>query len=385
MEKLKICNIGWATSIHVERWLKWFAARGHEVSLISNIPKEIDGVKGYDINSCPDGRGRLERYKELQFNFYCPPLNNTNRVIRIKKLIKEINPDIIHSHSLWYPGYLGAYMNFNPLVVTVFNGDALWVKEDMGVWEKMRTRRALKRANLVTGVSRELINACTIHGVNKEKLHVIRRGVDLKKFNLNYNIRKVRKKLGLPEKNSIVLSPRNLAGFYNLKNIIKAIPIIASRVKDAMFVFIWHEDDAGLELKWFAERMGVKDYVRFIGRVDHDSVALYHQSADVMISVSDKDSGPIALQEAMACGAVPVISDIPSVRELVNDGYNGMLVDPHNIKQIAEATIRILQSESLKKEFVFRNREVILKTCDQEREMNKVEELYCGLVKEAKR
>ena len=35
-DKLKICFIGWADSIHVQRWVKWFARQGHEVHLIES-------------------------------------------------------------------------------------------------------------------------------------------------------------------------------------------------------------------------------------------------------------------------------------------------------------------------------------------------------------
>lgn len=111
MRKLKICNIGWAYSIHVERWLKWFAAKGHEISIITDVPKEIERVAVYNINERPADKSRLERYKELHFNFYCPPLYNLNQIIRLRKLIRKIRPDIVHSHSLWYPGYLGIYLN----------------------------------------------------------------------------------------------------------------------------------------------------------------------------------------------------------------------------------------------------------------------------------
>jgi glycosyltransferase involved in cell wall biosynthesis len=385
MRKLKICNIGWVHSIHVERWLKWFAAKGHEISIITDVPKEIERVTIYNISERPTDKNRLERYKELQFNFYCPPLYNFNRIIRLRKLVSKIRPDIVHSHSLWYPGYLGGYLNFHPFVVTVFNGDVLWKKEDVTSWQKLRTKAALKKADLITGVSATLTNACVAHGVERKRTHVIRRGVDLKTFNIHRDKTAIRALLGLPEGRKIVLSPRNLGAFYNLERIIDLIPKIAERIRDVLFVFIWHENKNGEEFKNRAAKAGILDKVRFVGRVEHDAVPLYHRSSDIMISISDKDSGPVALQEAMACGNVPVISDLPSVRELVADKINGFLVNPSDETQIADAVITLLLNDALRAEIAERNWKIAQDKFDQEKEMQKMESLYHKLLEGGKR
>jgi len=48
-EKLKICYIGDAQSIHLQRWARWFAERGYEVHLITDRPHEIKGVKLHTV------------------------------------------------------------------------------------------------------------------------------------------------------------------------------------------------------------------------------------------------------------------------------------------------------------------------------------------------
>lgn len=379
MKKLKICNIGWAQSIHVERWLRWFAARGHEISIITDVPKPMEGITSYNINERLADKNRLERYKEFHFNFYCPPLYNLNRIIRLRKLVKKIQPDIVHSHSLWYPGYLGGYLNFHPFVITVFNGDVLWKKDDTTLWQKVRTMAMLKKADIVTGVSPVLTDACVVHGVEKKKTRVIRRGVDLKKFNIHQNREIVRKQLGLPADRKIILSPRNLAAFYNLERIIRLIPKIIERVKNVLFVFIWHSNEGGGELKNLAAKLGVLESVRFVGKVEYDTVALYHRSSDIMISLSDRDSGPVALQEAMASGAVPVISDLPCVRELAADKVNGFLVNPSDETQAADAVIALLLNDALRAEIAGRNWEIAQEKCNQEKEMEKMQQIYYSL------
>lgn len=362
--------------------MRWFVRKGHDISIITDNPKEITGVKVYDIRKKQDLRPRRERYKDFYFNVRWKWLVRLNEIKRLRKLLDEISPDIVHSHSLWYPGYLGAYVKGYPFIITVLDGDVLWKKRDIGIYTKLRTRWAMRKANLITGVSEELIKACIEHGANKDKVHVMRRGVDLTKFNCNGNKVEIRRKLGLPESSKIILSPRNTGWFYNLDKIVKAIPRVMSEVKDTLFVFIWHGDNPDQEKKLtnLASELGIDKNIKVVGFVNHDQVALYHKASDVMVSVSQYDSGPVALQEAMACGNVPVISDLPCVREWVKNRWNGILVNPGNVEQIAHSTITLLENQEMRKRFAERNWKLIQEKGDQEYWMGKLEEMYYSLV-----
>ena len=158
---------------------------------------------------------------------------------------------------------------------------------------------------------------------------------------------------------------------------------VIDKVKDALFVFIWHADADGKSLKDLARHLGIEDHVRFVGRVEHDSAALYHRSSEVMISISDRDSGPVALQEAMASGCVPVISDLECVRELISDGHNGLLVDPSCEGSIANALERLLLDDNMRNAMAERNWKTAEKLLDQEKEMEKVEGLYYQAIEES--
>ena len=167
----------------------------------------------------------------------------------------------------------------------------------------------------------------------------------------------------------------------------KAIPKVIRKVEDVHFVFIWHghNSDKEKELNNLASQLGILKYIKIVGFVNHDKVTLYHKASDVMVSVSQHDSGPVALQEAMACGDVPVISDLPSVRELIRGDWNGLLVNPGNIEEIANSIIRSLQNDKMRKRFAERNWEIAREKCDQEKEMQKMEELYYSVTGKTKR
>lgn len=381
---MRICHIGWANSPHVYRVLKWFAVKGYDVHIITNQPFYIEGIKIYNLGVINKHKTRWQRYKNFEFNISWWWVKELVEIKRIKRIIQDLSPDIVHSHSLWYPGYYGVYLNFHPYVVSVFNGDVLWTKPNISIFEKFRTNRALRNADLILGESKNLIDAAISRGANRNKTQIMKIGVDLKVFFYVRDKMLIREEINLPKSMNIVLSPRSIDEFYNIITLIKAIPKIITKIQNVLFVFICHHINEVYfkKLQKKVADLNIEKYVLFVGKVAHYQVAKYHQASDIFISISPKDSGPMALQEAMACGAAPIISDLPSVRELVQDGFNGILVDPYNIDQVADSLIRLLIDKGLRKKFTQRNQKIAEEYCNHEREMQKLEKSYYQLMEQ---
>jgi len=81
----------------------------------------------------------------------------------------------------------------------------------------------------------------------------------------------------------------------------------------------------------------------------------------------------------MACGAAPVVSDLPSLREWITDGENGLLVPVGDPEALAAAIVRLLQQPRLREQFRRRNQEIIHSRADHQVEMQKMEQLYESL------
>ena len=59
-------------------------------------------------------------------------------------------------------------------------------------------------------------------------------------------------------------------------------------------------------------------------------------AADVFVSVPSSDGTSVALLQAMAAGCFPIVSDLPSQRELIDHGVNGLRVPLHNVRRAGE-------------------------------------------------
>jgi len=92
----------------------------------------------------------------------------------------------------------------------------------------------------------------------------------------------------------------------------------------------------------------LKSRVTLLGRLSRDKVRLILSAADIFASASRREGSGYAALEAMACGAVPVLSDIPSFRAMTGDGTVGLLFPAGD----AEALGRTLEDVSREAECI---------------------------------
>ena len=96
-------------------------------------------------------------------------------------------------------------------------------------------------------------------------------------------------------------------------------------------------------------------------------------------------STPATLMEAMACGVPVIVSREKAITEFISNGINGEVVDPNDLTQIAEKTVKLLTSTETRKLYGSRGHELVMKVANMDVEMKKIESLYCKLIEDRKR
>jgi glycosyltransferase involved in cell wall biosynthesis len=95
--------------------------------------------------------------------------------------------------------------------------------------------------------------------------------------------------------------------------------------------------------------------VHFLGSVPHARVETLMRATDVFVSGSRAESCGYALLEAMACGATPVVTDIPSFRALTAEGRVGRLWPAGDSARLAaallDAWIRKMPRDEVRRHF----------------------------------
>jgi glycosyltransferase involved in cell wall biosynthesis len=160
-----------------------------------------------------------------------------------------------------------------------------------------------------------------------------------------------------------------------------SIPWILKRLPEVKFVFL---NDGELRR--------VEGSVRFVGKLSYEDIPHYYVISDVFVSVPIGEALSMSLLEAMACGVVPVVGDLPSTRRWVIDGWNGYLillnlrrdgssyVFQTDKEMLVERIIEIIEDDELRRRYVQRGIDLVRAHGDHFKNMEKISCLYEGLI-----
>jgi len=183
----------------------------------------------------------------------------------------------------------------------------------------------------------------------RDKVVVIQNGVDTGRFNPEVDGGQVRERFGLKEGTKVVLFVGALTTWHAYKGVdvlLKAFQLVSKKHGDAKLLIV-----GGGELLEYYRSLSVElglasSSVLFAGRVDDEALPQYYSACDVAVLPS-KDSSEgfgLVLLEAMACGKPVIGSKVGGIVEVIDDGGNGLLVEPNDVGQLAHA-IEIMLSD----------------------------------------
>lgn len=107
--------------------------------------------------------------------------------------------------------------------------------------------------------------------------------------------------------------------------------------------------------EWLAHHYGIAEKVRFLGK--RDNIDELIGAAHLLLLPSETESFGLVALEAMACEVPVVVSRVGGLPEVITDGREGFLVEPHNIDGMAERALQILSDEKERREMGKRGRE----------------------------
>lgn len=122
-----------------------------------------------------------------------------------------------------------------------------------------------------------------------------------------------------------------------------AFDIVRHLYDDVHFVMIGDGSDRP-RVEQFAEQIGVRDHVHFLGR--SSETASFLRRADIVWVPSLRGGGVCTALEAMAAGRPVVASHLPDLAEIVVNGETGFLVEPDNKAALARQTRLLLDDPS---------------------------------------
>lgn len=356
-KRIHICYLSDAPSVHTQRWAYTFAGLGHKVSVISFRPSEIEGVNVIHV-------GGDKPLTAVNYLFQAP---------KIRNIINNLDIDILHAHYCTSYGFIGALSTKHPLVVTTWGSDIL-VSPEKSILYRLLVRWVLHQADLVTSMADHMTRQILLRNyANPLKLITLPFGVDTNEFNPSYR-QNNKGRMGL-----LVLSTRRLDKICDISTFIKAVPIVLKKVPEVKFI-VASDGPLREELEAMVTQSNLSETIVFAGWIPQNDLPILLANADIVVSTAISDGNNISLNEAMACGAFPIATDIPANREWLNDGENGLLFPPGDAEALATKIVIALQNPKLRIRAAQLNWEIIQKRASWELFTKIMEQHYFDLI-----
>ncbi len=218
---------------------------------------------------------------------------------------------------------------------------------------------AREAAVLVAHTAHEAEILARRYGADPERVEIIPPGVDHRMFFPRPQI-EARAELGLADTDLVVLYLGRIQRLKGadlalgaLLELCRSRPELASRITLLVVGGPSGDDgeDTEAELHRLAADVGMCADVRFFPARSHESIASFHQAADVCIVPSRSESFGLAALEAMACGVPVVAASVDGLCHLVTHEESGLLVRERTPDGFAAALGRVLGDEELRARF----------------------------------
>ncbi len=207
--------------------------------------------------------------------------------------------------------------------VAVYRGPTSVFYEMHDVRKGLLQKKAMTRASGIIAISNGLKDYCVAQGIDQSKITVVPDAVDLEEFDIEQNKDDVRHRLGLPKDKKIVLYSGHLYSWKGADTLAEAAHYLDA---DTVVVFVggtpWDIESFKNKYRGATSRC----HLDIIGQKPHSEIPLYLKAADVLVlpnsakeDISRLYTSPVKLFEYMASGVPIVASDLPSIREILNE------------------------------------------------------------------
>jgi glycosyltransferase involved in cell wall biosynthesis len=342
---MKLCYLADNRSIHTKRWVEYFS-KLHEVHLISmDYPDSQLDINVHELHLIPfDVKRRF--------------LNE----FKVKRLVQDIQPDILHAHFATQYGYWGACSGFHPFVVSCWGDDILIHPHKWPL--SMLVKKALKDADLVTCDGRNSVVAAG--ELTKAPRYIIPHGIDLTRFKVHYN-----------PASKVVIYMRGFEPVYDWKVFMTVVNRVLDEVSDARFIVI----GTGSEMKEAISYMEMIPQIEYCGKVPYDRIPSYLDQADVYVSTANSEGGlALSMIEAMASGVIPVVTDVGDNETIITNFINGFVCPVGNSELLSRRVIQLLEEPKRRHFMIKGNREWVEREQDYNLCMEQMGHLYEALL-----
>lgn len=326
---MKICYLADINSAHTHKWLNYFKNKGYDIHVISLGNGKYEGVTVHCLDVTDNVMKKASDKNKLQY---------FKKIKRVKELVNEIKPDILHAHYATSYGLLGALADYHPYIISAWGSDVYDFPIKSPI-HKMMLKYNLKKADYIFSTS-NVMKEETKKYTDKD-IEVTPFGVDINRF-----------VPGRIEKDELVIGTiKTLEEKYGIQYLVKAFSILKERNPDVKLKLrIGGKGSQEEYLKNLCSELKIEKDVAFLGFVNPDDVIKEFQNFDIAVfpSTLDSESFGVAAVEAESCGTPIVVSDVGGLMESTKPGVTSLVAKKASVDDLADKIDILVKDDKLR-------------------------------------
>jgi glycosyltransferase involved in cell wall biosynthesis len=359
------------------------AEHGHEVMVIA--PSQT-GKRSKEV----DGNHVIVRTVSVIFPFYQNFRISLNPAREVRKVIQDFDPDVIHIQMLLGIGQ--ATMRYgNKMGIPIVSTNHAMPENLMDNLRLLAPfsrpinytisaygSRFHSKADFVTMPTQSAIDMFKAGDRITVPMAPVSNGIDLRRFMVGEAPAELYKKYKLPQDKPIITYIGRLDAEKHLPVLMKAFRRVLNEAPETHMLVVGDGTESS-NLKVLARELGIIDCITFTGKVSDEELVQLHHVGTVFCMPSPAELQSIATLEAMASGQPIVAVDAGALKELCQDGVNGVLCKQDDDEAVAEGLLSFV-TDAKKREQFSKQSIAIAQTHDLETTLNAFEDIYTDLI-----
>lgn len=314
-----------------------------------------------------DYKGQLDRFKPYTSNIYSVPMvrevelkNDIKAILKVRKILKQIKPDIVYLHSS-KAGAIGRIaLAFNFKTKILYNAHGWYFNAQISdkkrkIFALIEKILAIKTDKIINISKSEYESALKYKIAPKKKMCIIENGIDFTKFENNDKYREETRKKYHIENNEIVIGVvGRLTEQKDPMTMIKAFELVYKENKNTRLMYVG-SGELEKNVKQYAKEKNILDKIIITGWVNN--VEQYIPAFDIAVLPSKWEGFGLVLIEYMACDKPIIATNVGGIKDIIENEKNGLLVEVENEKQLQEAIKKYIKDKSLIKDNMMANKE----------------------------
>ena len=308
--------------------------------------------------------GILENLRRARWRYLLVPLFLLAECAAARRAIRELRPDVIHAHWIIPQGVAGLVARLAAggrgpaLVCTSHGADLFALRGSLGALLK---RWVMRRVAVLTVVSSAMKAEAERLGAAPQDVRVMPMGVDARQRFLPDT--------AAPRSAHELLFVGRLVRKKGVAHLLEAFALARSAIPAARLVVL----GAGpleAELRQRAHELDIAAAVTFGGAVPNEELAPYYRRAAAVVMPSivaqdgDQEGLGLVIAEALACECPVIASDLPAIRDVIDEGVTGLLARPGDARDLADKIVAMLRDPGRARTLARRGRDMVLERFD---------------------